>query len=327
MNQWHFSEVDARGLVADLCVNHFFKEINMLFRSWLRGLSSRPARRSVRRQAIRIESCETRVMLTISSTFAGGVLTVASSGADTITLGADLNGNVTLNGGTLSANVGGSNASVSAANVTSLVINGGTGNNAINLSGVTAASFTSLTQVSVHGGNGNDTITGSDFAELITGDNGNDRIIGNGGADTCTGGTGNDRISGNVGDDSIDGGVGNDSLSGEEGNDEIIGGDGNDTASGGVGDDEISGGIGNDSGGWLAFLPIPQIRRGSFDFRRSSNCAARLSKKTCCSFIAGVPKTSPTSPAFANTNKETMRSKSLNSTHLSQKLKVKSPPY
>ena len=111
---------------------------------------------------------------------------------------------------------------------------------------IVAADITSIT---IDGGGGNDKI---DVAEeitgsaTITGGAGNDRINGGGGADDITGDAGNDWVWGGGGDDLIDAGVGNDKVFGELGNDELLGGAGNDALNGGDGDDIANGGDGHD---------------------------------------------------------------------------------
>jgi Ca2+-binding RTX toxin-like protein len=144
-------------------------------------------------------------------------LTITATGAETINVAVNATRQVTING----AIVG---APVYAADLSKLVVNGGTGNNRIDLTGVTASAFTRLRNVQVDGGAGNDRITGSAFAESLSGGNGNDTIVAGLGNDTVLGGNGNDNVQGGDGADSIDGSTGNDTL---------VGGDQNDTLSGG----------------------------------------------------------------------------------------------
>ncbi len=99
----------------------------------------------------------------------------------------------------------------------------------------------------IDGMGGNDTITGTQFDDVITGGMGNDTITGLGGNDVLTGNKGNDTISGGEGNDIITGGEGNDTLSGEGGNDFVDGGLGDDTLSGGSGFNVLIGGGGNDT--------------------------------------------------------------------------------
>ena len=83
----------------------------------------------------------------------------------------------------------------------SLVINGGTGNDIIDASGLHAGQV----NLTINGGDGNDTIKGSE---------GNDTIIGGRGNDTLLGGAGNDTFIWNPGDgsDMIEGQAGTDTL-------------------------------------------------------------------------------------------------------------------
>lgn len=101
----------------------------------------------------------------------------------------------------------------------------------------------------IQGLSGNDQITvASDIvvAAWISGGNGNDTINGGGGADTLLGENGKDVIHGGEGDDEIFGGNGNDQLFGDGGNDYLDGGNGKDDCNGGLGDDRVKGGSGKD---------------------------------------------------------------------------------
>ncbi len=141
--------------------------------------------------------------------------------------------------------------SLPAQDVRLIVIVGGDDGNSIDLSGVTAAAFTSfpsLTQIEVDAGNGDDLITGSpDFADSLVGGNGKDTILGQGGNDTLVGGDGDDSLDGGAGNDGIRAGNGQDFVLGNAGNDSITAGDGFDTVAGGDGEDSLDGGDGNDS--------------------------------------------------------------------------------
>lgn len=102
---------------------------------------------------------------------------------------------------------------------------------------------------------GADTMTGSQFTDILSGYAGDDSLVGGGDNDTLNGGAGNDTVLGGTGDDIIrDGGgsnylrgnEGNDNLLGSTGFDDIHGNQGNDTVSGGDGDDWVVGGQDND---------------------------------------------------------------------------------
>jgi Ca2+-binding RTX toxin-like protein len=147
---------------------------------------------------------------TVTPTLVGTDLTVASDADDAIT--------VTCVAGAVQVNA--VPAGVNCANLTSLVVQGGPGANTINLAGVTTTDFTHAPAptVSVHGNGGNDTITGSDFADVIDGDDGNDSIVPGknpvGTTDDARGGVGDDSITWNPGqgDDLNEGGDGNDTT-------------------------------------------------------------------------------------------------------------------
>ncbi|TXT36482.1 MAG: Hemolysin-type calcium-binding protein, partial [Planctomycetota bacterium] len=131
---------------------------------------------------------------------------------------------------------------------TNLVVNGGTGNNNIVISGGEVTYPLSLT---VNAGNGNDTIdlTGWSLTSTVLGEGGNDSITGGAAADSIdgAGGEGNDTLNGGIGDDSIVAGGGDDLVNGGDGKDTIQGNDGVDTINGGAGDDDIDGGAGSET--------------------------------------------------------------------------------
>jgi Ca2+-binding RTX toxin-like protein len=147
----------------------------------------------------------------VTSSVAGGVLTVNSDANDAIVI-TSVGGQVKVNG----ADPGGS--AVDSADITEIDVSGGPGANDINLAGVNAADFTSLTSVTVDGGDGNDTINGSQIADRLEGGAGDDRIIGDnnpgGSRDEAIGEAGNDTMVWNPGDgdDVNDGGDGNDTV-------------------------------------------------------------------------------------------------------------------
>ena len=100
---------------------------------------------------------------------------------------------------------------------------------------------------------GDDSITGSQYNDVLDGFGGHDYILGGNGADTIIGADGNDHLYGQSstggldGADSITGGNGSDYLQGNAGNDTLDGGTGSDRINGGADDDLISGGIGADT--------------------------------------------------------------------------------
>ena len=160
--------------------------------------------------------------------------------------------------------------------VTSVSINGGTGDDTITVGNLTGVVPTLLTitggvgddtlsaagasigsiRLSLDGGAGNDSITGSSGDDTLLGGDGDDIVSGGLGNDSLNGGAGQDRMTGDAGDDSLDGSDGDDTLRGFDGNDSLLGGDGNDylisgkgndTASGDAGADSITGDAGDDS--------------------------------------------------------------------------------
>ena len=208
----------------------------MRLTSWIdrfrtRLLSSqriRSDRRRARSVLRRSEKLEDRTLLTVSAFFQFGELTVLSDDADSILLRED-----PIQPGFVEVIANGTkllqSTSYDASQITSLVIEGGGGDNSIDLSNVTAALFNhpdGLT-IRVDGGNGDDLIIGSDdFADQLTGNDGDDTIVGAGGDDTIDAGHGDDDIDAGLGDDSILAGHGSDIVDAGDGNDFVAGHDG-----------------------------------------------------------------------------------------------------
>jgi uncharacterized repeat protein (TIGR01451 family) len=171
---------------------------------------------------------------------------VVTAGADHLITIGPVGSDIRVNGKTFPG---------AAPTVTSIVVWGGSGDNIIDLSAVTSASFSALRTVTISGGDGNDTIRGSQFDDKILAGGGNDFVDGgpgddaiNGGAgnDTLVGDDGNDDLCGGDGNDILIGGLGNDMLCGNQGDDRLEGGDGDDYLNGGDGDDVLDGGNGDD---------------------------------------------------------------------------------
>lgn len=131
-----------------------------------------------------VETLECRIVPTLTTTFEDGTLTVTATASDSITVTED-DGIVFVNGDDTDA--------VPAEDVVSLIIQGGTGANRIDLSGVTDpnededSDFTALVEVMIVGGSGNDTIVGSGFGDVIVWNNGD-------GSDMIDGGAGQDQL-------------------------------------------------------------------------------------------------------------------------------------
>lgn len=171
--------------------------------------------------------------------------------------------------------------SITADAVQTLTVQGGSGDNMIDLSGVTTAAFTHSggVTVMVTGMAGSDLITGSEFDDNIDGGTGLDTINGGSGNDTVNGGPGSDLLAGRAGSDLLTvhgsgklsitplltSGVGTDShsefeaamISGDISNDRIdataatipvtlLGQSGSDTLLGGSAADSLDGGDGTD---------------------------------------------------------------------------------
>jgi Ca2+-binding RTX toxin-like protein len=125
----------------------------------------------------------------------------------------------------------------------SITVNGGAGNDTINVGSVASPI---LIGVTLNGGDGNDNLGGGNGNDVINGDNGEDTLRGGGGNDIIRGGVGRDRIMGEAGNDTLNGDQGDDVLEGNSGDDSLVGGVGNDTLNGGDGIDDILGNEGSD---------------------------------------------------------------------------------
>jgi Ca2+-binding RTX toxin-like protein len=139
----------------------------------------------------------------VNSEVQGEKLTVSSdAAADTITLSV-VGGAIAVNGGATTLN-----ASATA----EIVVDGGAGNDVVDVSALAATNYGSLT---VSGGTGDDTLTGGAGSDVLSGEAGNDRLIGfKGTLDTLNGGEGDDVLVWNNGD-------GDDIDNGEAGTDEV----------------------------------------------------------------------------------------------------------
>ena len=225
---------------------------------WLRNIQQRlrhslPTKRLSRSNDFhtitnQIEALENRVVLSVSALFIDGELTITSDGQDDITVREDPNANGNLQVVVNNAPLNTVNA-LDATAIRSIVINGGEGDNVIDLSTLNSVLLDNPngTSLTVNAGDGNDFVLGSlDLDESILGNDGDDTITSQGGNDTLDGGNGDDVVNGGAGDDSISGGDGTDLLTGDAGDDTINGGDGNDTINGSTGNDSIFGDDGFD---------------------------------------------------------------------------------
>ena len=115
----------------------------------------------------------------MTSSVAGGVLTVNSDAGDTIAITCVAN-QVKVNGG----NPGSPPAVAACDSITSIVVNGGPGDNLITLAGVEDADpavntdYPNITSVTINGNSGDDDILGSEHVVTMRGGDGDDRISG-----------------------------------------------------------------------------------------------------------------------------------------------------
>ncbi|MGF1578401.1 MAG: spondin domain-containing protein, partial [Gemmataceae bacterium] len=177
------------------------------------GMFDRGARRSRHNQPAQsssrfrpsIESLECRTLLSVSSVFENGLLTIDVEDVDNVELTVD-SGAVLINGAA-PTNTNSPGVAVLAADVSEIRVTAvGDFANRISLENVTATDFTSFQSATVDGGGGDDTIFGTQFADSLFGGIGNDVIYGGDGNDLLGGGEGDDQLFGGEGNDQLDGG-------------------------------------------------------------------------------------------------------------------------
>ena len=230
----------------------------MRFTPWIDSVRQRlalprPQRRRRRRLAARSERLEDRTLLTASTLWipGSGLLSVTATSGESITVGTNPMSEVEVE---IDGVVDTSLPVIPAGTVQQIQVQGGDGDNAIDLSNVGQAlfSYTDLggdgVQIVVNGGDGHDTITGSlDLDDTLEGGDGDDILNGNLGDNSLDGGDGNDSLTGGSGDDYLDGEDGRDTIEAGAGDDSLVGGNGQDSLSGGVGADSLTGGHGQDT--------------------------------------------------------------------------------
>ena len=204
--------------------------MNRSSRSRLRAPSHpKPNRPTGRR--VSFEALENRRVLDAS--LVGGVLAIQGTNHKDVI-------QVTSDGSNLTVTIHGKSTAFAVADVQSIEIKGGNGNDTITLD------QTVLVPATIEGGNGNDVIQGGAGNDTIFGGNGKDLIDGGAGTDQIHGGNGKDDLHGGDGDDQLFGENGKDVLNGDLGNDDLHGGNGPDQLFGGDGDDLLDGGRGPD---------------------------------------------------------------------------------
>ena len=190
----------------------------------------RPRRRRQRGGWSRLESLESRTMLTAG--VVSGILTVqGTSESDTIEIVSDSDSVI--------VRVNGSESEFRASQVDSILVESAAGDDTVRVDVLKLPS-------TLLGGSGNDHLTGGWGADRIDGGAGTDRINGRGGADHLSGGPGQDKLLGGGGHDRLVGGDGSDSLTGNAGNDWLEGEAGLDRLNGRAGHDRLVGGPGDD---------------------------------------------------------------------------------
>lgn len=197
------------------------------------------------------------LLVTVSGLAAENI-TVSSNAGDTFIR---VNGQIIID-----ANGLGPNHEVTTAQLKSLFLQGGAGNDTLTISSNNNAFAGKLLKIDggvgndklsvvatdlafyeMNGGLGNDTLTGGAGNDTLRGNEGTDLLLGGDGDDALDGGADNDTLQGGAGSDFLQGDLGNDTLEGGTGNDALDGGDGTDTLTGGDGNDLLQGGLGNDT--------------------------------------------------------------------------------
>ncbi len=199
---------------------------------------NRPSRWA-NRYVPRLDSLENRLAPAVTAFFSGGMLTVIGDSADnTIVVGRDAAGTLSVTGQGQNVNITGGPATV--ANTNLIRVLGLSGNDTLSLNEANGP----LVASQLIGGSGNDTLSGGSATDTLDGQDGNDTLNGNGGNDVLNGGSGNDTINGGAGADMINGMDGDDTVNGGLGNDFFFGASGNDTFvySEGDGNDILEGG-------------------------------------------------------------------------------------
>jgi len=151
-----------------------------------------------------LEELEHRTLLAVSSSVAGCALLVQSDAGDDITISC-VSGNVEINGANPDS------GAATCASISSILVQGGPGDNDIDLSSVGSPPFSDLSPT-INGGDGADTITGSRLGDSILGGGGDDLLLGGDGDDSLFGQGSDDTLTGGAGNDHIDGGSGFDLL-------------------------------------------------------------------------------------------------------------------
>ena len=180
-----------------------------------------------------LEYLEPRRLLS-SASLSRGLLTVDAS--DT---GSQINISIDpANARLLSVNIDGAVQTFPLAKTRRILVNGGPGNDSIQIDDSNGPIRTPAT---LYGGDGNDTLIGGAGPELLDGGNGDDvlnagtgnqTLQGDAGDDTLTGGPGHDLLEGGDDDDLLTAGSGPNQLYGDAGNDTLYGGSGSDTLGG-----------------------------------------------------------------------------------------------
>ncbi|MCU0547354.1 MAG: hypothetical protein MUE44_35210 [Oscillatoriaceae cyanobacterium Prado104] len=165
---------------------------------------------------------ETVLVFDSNGTIAGGFTTVANLGTAAGGLGT---GDFVFTGSIANTP---DNTSTNLGSVADLSAPGNTFPVAVNNFGSGAGGYNFTSPILFTGNSSANSVTATEFADILSGGSG---------ADIFDGGLGDDSMSGDDGDDSLFGGGGTDTLTGGTGNDTLIGGAGTNVLNGGAGED------------------------------------------------------------------------------------------
>jgi Ca2+-binding RTX toxin-like protein len=132
------------------------------------------------------------------------------------------------------------------------LLDGGDGNDTVSYVDATSGVTVNLSTGLLSGAASDDTlisvesVTGSNYEDIITAGGTSSDISGLDGNDVLTGSSSDDLLDGGAGNDTLDGGDGADTLDGGDGADILTGGAGNDIFLASAGDDTLNGGDGDD---------------------------------------------------------------------------------
>ncbi|MEG3841321.1 calcium-binding protein, partial [Microcoleus sp. herbarium14] len=206
--------------------------------------------------------------------------------------------------------------------IVNLTTNPGTYPIAFNNFGSGAGGYNFTTPVLFTGDAGVNSVTGTEFADILNGGAGADLLVGGLGNDSISGDDGNDNLFGGAGSDTLNGGIGNDTLTGGAGTNVLNGGAGADvfvftgtTAGGGdlitnysITDDQIN----IDNTGFPGFTTgAGLLRQSSYAYSSTVSVTALEATLTAPSIMAIYDSLSASTKLYYDSNGSTVGGNSL----------------